>query len=96
MEAAQIAVVSVPLDEWNAQKALIREIADHVKSIAKKEQKELLSPKEVCEVLKISRSTYERYINEGIIQVTKLNQKKYSRNYVERSYLEQLIQDGKI
>lgn len=96
MEAPQIAVLTVPLNEWNEQKALLREMADQVRALTNKEHKELLTPKEVCAMLKISRSTYERYLNDGIIEATKVNKAKYSKNYVKRSDIENLIRNGRV
>ena len=84
MTNQQIAVVTVPLNEWNEQKALLKEIGEQVRSLTSKEQKELLTAGEVCEMLKISRSTYERYVNNGVIEVHKVNKKKYSKNYTKR------------
>lgn len=96
MDNTQIAVVTVPLSEWNEQKAIIKEMAEQVRALTSKEQKELLTANEVCGMLKISRSTYERYVNDGIIEVSKVNRKKYSKNYVRRAHLEDLIRNGKL
>ena len=95
MEALpQIAVFTVPLNEWNEQRAMIHEICQKVKELTNREQKELLTPKEVCEMLKIGRTTFERYMNEGVFEVVKVNKQKYSKNYVKRSHLEDLIEKG--
>lgn len=96
MDSPQIAVLTVPLNEWNEQKALLREIGEQVRALNSKELKELMTASEVCEMLKISRSTYERYVNEGVIEISKVNKKKYSKNYVRRSHLEDLIRNGKV
>jgi response regulator of citrate/malate metabolism len=94
MDVQQIAVLSVPLNEWNELKALIRHTSEQVRELTGREQKELLTPKEVCEVLKIGRSTFERYMNDGVFEVVKVNKQKYSKNYVRRSHLEDLIKNG--
>lgn len=96
MDQHKIAVISVPLNEWNEQQALIKEIGAQVKQLASKEQNELMTPKEVCEFLKIGRSTFERYMNEGLFEVVQVNKKKYSKKYVRRSELESLINSGKL
>lgn len=96
MESQQIAVVTVPLNEWNEQKALLKEVAEQVKSISKKGQKDLLTTKEACEVLKIGRTTFERYVNNGIIPVIKINKRKYSKNFVKRADLDELIRNGSV
>lgn len=92
----QITVLTVPLNEWNEQRAMLKDISEKVKAILSKEQKELLTPKEVCEMLKIGRTTFERYMNDGIFEVVKVNKKKYSKVYVKRSHLEKLIKNGKV
>jgi hypothetical protein len=90
----QVAVVTIPINEWNEQKALLKQIGEQVRALVSKEQKELLSPKEVCEMLKIGRTTFERYMNDGVFEVVKINKKKYSKNYVKRTHLEDLIKKG--
>ena len=96
MENQQIAILTVPLNEWNEQKALLKEISEQVRSLTGKEQKELLTPKEVCAMLKIGRSTFERYMNNGIFEVIKVNKQKYSKSYVKRSHVEDLIKRGSV
>ena len=94
METQQIAILTVPLNEWNEQKAMLKDICEQVRTLTGKEQKELLTPKEVCELLKIGRSTYDRYMNNGVFEVLKVNKQKYSKSYVKRSHLEELIKNG--
>ena len=53
METAQVAVITVPLQEWNETKGMIKNLCEKVSKITDKEEKELLTPKEVCEMLKI-------------------------------------------
>lgn len=89
-----IAVLTVPLNEWNELKALIKETSNQVRELTGREQKELLTPKEVCSMLKIGRTTFERYMNDGVFEVVKVNKQKYSKNYVKRSHLEELIKNG--
>jgi predicted site-specific integrase-resolvase len=55
-----------------------------------------MTPKEVCEMLKIGRTTFERYMNDSVFEVIQVNKKKYSKKYVKRSHLEDLIRDGKV
>jgi response regulator of citrate/malate metabolism len=91
---SQIAVLTVPMIEWNELKAMIKNTSDQVRELTGREQKELLTPKEVCAMLKIGRSTFERYMNNGVFEVVKVNNQKYSKNYVKRSHLETLIKNG--
>lgn len=94
MNNPQIAVVTIPLNEWNEQKALLTKMADQVQALTRKEQKELLTVSEVCQMLKIGRTTFERYMANGVIEVIKFNRKKYTKNYVRREHLESLISQG--
>lgn len=96
METQQIAVITVTLDEWNEQKALLKDISEKVNGLTAQEQKELLTPKEVCKLIKIGFATFNRYVNEGLIEVVKLSQKKGANRYVKRSHLEQLIKEGMV
>ena len=96
MEVQQITVLTVPLNEWNELKALIKETSIQVRELTGREQKELLTPKDVCTILKIGRTTFERYMNDGVFEVVKVNKQKYSKNYVRRSHLEELIKNGAV
>jgi response regulator of citrate/malate metabolism len=96
MDVQQIAVLTVPLNEWNELKALIKDTSNQIRELTGREQKELLTPKEVCQMLKIGRSTFERYMNDGVFEVVKVNKQKYSKNYVKRSHLEELIKNGAV
>ena len=91
---SQIAVVTIPLDEWNEHKSLLKKINERVTELTNKDQKELLTPKEVCNILKISRTTFERYMNNNVFDVIRINKKKYSKVYVKHSHLEKLIREG--
>lgn len=96
MENQQIAILTVPLTEWNEMKAMLKDTCEQVRTLTGKEQKELLTPKEVCALLKIGRSTFERYMIRGVFDVVKVNQQKYSKSYVKRSQLEELIKNGAV
>ena len=96
METTQVAVITVPLQEWNEQRAMMRSLCEKVGRLTDQEEKELLTPKEVCEKLKIGRTTLQRYIANGILETVKVNRKKYSKIYVRRSDIESLIDAGKV
>lgn len=91
-----IAVLTVPLNEWNELKAMVKDTSNQVRELTGRDQKELLTPKEVCSILKIARTTFERYMNDGVLEVVKVNKQKYSKIYVKRSHLEELIKTGVI
>jgi excisionase family DNA binding protein len=92
----QVAVITIPAQEWNEQKAMLKSLCEKVGKLTDKEEKELLTPKEVCEMLKIGRTTYQRYIASGTLEPVKVNRKKYSKVYVRRSDIESLIKEGKV
>ena len=94
MESQQIAVITVTLNEWNETKAIINDMADKINRLSDKDQKELLTPKEVMQFLKIGRATFDRYKNDSVFECVKVNSKKYSKIYVKRSELERLIKEG--
>ena len=94
MSNTPIAVVTVPLTEWNETLSLLKDISQQVKELTNREQKELLTPREVCEVLKISRSTFERYMNDGVFEVVQVSKKKYSKKLIRYSHIEELIRKG--
>jgi len=75
---------------------MIRSLYELVSKLTDKEKKELLTPKEVCEMLKIGRTTYQRYVGNGTLEPVKVNRKKYSKIYVRRSDIENLINAGKV
>jgi len=91
----KLAVVAVPLEEWEAYKAMLKEATGMLKAMCRKDEKELLTTKEVCEMLKISRATYDRHVNDGLIIPVQVNKKKYSRHLIRRADIEQLIDKGK-
>lgn len=89
----QVAVITVPLHEWNETKGMITDLCERVKTLTDREEKELLTPKEVCEILKIGRTTYQRYITNGTLEPVRVNRAKYSKVYVRRADLEKLINE---
>lgn len=86
-----INVISVPTAEWNETKAMIQGINQMLTSLTNKPNKELLSPKEVCEMLKIGRSTFERLKNSGEMKTIRTQGAR--KIYVERVEVERLLQD---
>ena len=84
-----INVISVPAQEWNETKEMINGINKMLTSLTNKPNKELLSPKEVCELLKIGRTTFERLKNTGELKVVRTQGAR--KIFVERSEAERLI-----
>ena len=84
-----INVISVPSQEWNETKAMIHSISEMLNALTSKPNKELLSPKEVCNMLKIGRSTFERLKNSGQMKVVRTQGTR--KIYVERIEAEKLL-----
>ena len=85
----QIAVITVPQNEWQEMLAVVKDTRDKVLALAAPEKKELLTPKEVCGILKIGRSTFERMKNAGKIPITKIEGQR--KAYVKRADIENMI-----
>jgi len=90
----EVAVITIPINEWNETKAMINNLSQQVGELVSRNQKEMLTPKEVCSMLKIGRTTYDRYVREGIITPSRIGQKKYSKNLVRRGDVENLVNNG--
>lgn len=87
-----IAVITVPLAEWQQIKTDLSNISKHLLDIKNKGQKEFLTPKEAMEVLKCSRNTLQSYIAKGFFNVTKMKSEKYSKVIIKRADIEYFIE----
>lgn len=85
---------TVSENEWNEMRSLIIETHSHMMKLSKAASSELLTPAEVCKMLKISRDTYQEYAKEKLFQQVQL--KPNGRLYVQRSEIERLIEQGKV
>ncbi len=79
-----IAVISVPETEWVAIKNQLDTISKNLLELKGKNKAEFLTPKEVCELLKCSRNTFQSYIDKGFLEPIRMNTKKYSKVLVKR------------
>jgi response regulator of citrate/malate metabolism len=91
-----VSVITVSNDEWNEVKTAALQTREMVSTLIDK-QGEYLTPKEVCEMLKIGRATYERYIgnskdHKAILQTYQLQGAK--RKYVKRTDVLQMLTSG--
>lgn len=87
-------IVSIPLSEFNEFKALLIETRDLLKAQSTAKGTELLSPVEVCRLLDISRSTFERLVERGVIPAIQIQRRKYTKVQVRRSDIDQLLKQG--
>jgi len=83
-------------NQYNELKSLLYEILDNVSKITDKVGNELMTPSEVCELRKFSRSTYRRLVQKGIISQIRTVPGINTKVYVKRSEIERLIEEGKI
>lgn len=96
METPNIVVVTVPIEQWNSLNNKIDQILENSSSANASNGKEILTPKEVQDRLKIGRTTFDRYVREGILPITKISNKKSARIYVNKRELEKIIENGLI
>jgi excisionase family DNA binding protein len=85
-------MVMVPAQEWFEKTEKINQIFDLVKTFADK-QSEWLTPKEVCEFLKIGIATVYRLRNNGTIKFHQIAGSK--RWYAKKSEVLQMLHEGK-
>lgn len=52
------------------------EIKEKVSVLVSESENELLTPAEVCKMLKISRNTYQRYVEAGVFEQLRINKKQ--------------------
>lgn len=87
-----IAVITVPLTEWNDVKSELVSIAKSLLEIKNKGQKEFLTPKEAMEMLKCGRTTLQSYIDKGFFNITKMKSEKYSKVLIKRADIDYFIE----
>lgn len=78
--------------EYNELKSLLVDIRAKVTQLADAAHKELLTPAEVCKMLKIGRTTYQRHVTNGIFDQVRIGGKVY----VQRCEITRLIDEGKL
>lgn len=93
---SDVAVITIPAQEWTDALAIIKDTRDQVAKLTAKERKELLTIPEARELLSVSKTTMERYINEGVLEAVRLNDKERSKRYIKRSEIEAKIASGAI
>lgn len=89
-------IITVDAKEWNELKSILFDLRDKLNRLTADVEKDLLTQAEVCQKLKISRWTFKRYIDDGVFDSIKINNKNNGRVYIKRSQLEKLIDEGKI
>lgn len=87
-----LAIITVSVQEWSETKAMIKNISNRLDEMTKPEIKELLTPKEVCEILKCGRSTFQRLKGKGVFPIQRTP--GTNKLYVRRIDLENAISEG--
>ncbi len=95
MDENPVAIISIPFTEWREVTATVKAMSQKVDSLINERNKELLTPKEVCEMLKIGRTTFDRYVADGLITPERISKKKYSKVLVRRSDIEAGLSEGR-
>lgn len=88
--------ITISIKEWNKAQSIIIDIQEKVTKLLQEKEKELLTPREVCQMLKISRNTYQRYIRKNVFAQIQPDKGNNSKVYVKRSEIERLIEAGKL
>lgn len=76
--------------QWNEMQSRLIDIQENISKLVDEAGKELLTPNEICKILKISRNTFQNYINKNVFDYSKVEGKVY----VKRSEIERLIDEG--
>ena len=79
---------------WNELQAKIADISEKIDKLVDEASKELLTPADVCRMLKITRSTYQNYARDKLFEQIRIGEN--SRIYVRRSEIERLVKEGSI
>ncbi|MFR9652996.1 MAG: helix-turn-helix domain-containing protein, partial [Rikenellaceae bacterium] len=68
-------LVSIPIEEWNETRAIIKQTNEMLAQMQTSKGDEFMTPKEVCETLKIGKCTFYSYVSKGKIKTSKLDKK---------------------
>lgn len=88
--------MNITKNDWNELMSIVFEIWEGIQKLTNAADKDLISPAEVCRMLKIGRRTYQSYVKQGVFEQIKIGQNKNSRAFVKRSDIERLIEKGRI
>lgn len=87
---------TISQQQWGELKSIMLEIREKVSVLVSESENELLTPAEVCKMLKISRNTYQRYVEAGVFEQLRINKNKKSRVFVKRSEINKRIEEGRV
>ena len=89
MKEVQIKTIMVPKEEWDKVVTTLEKMNNNLSGLMSKNVKEYLTKKEVMSILKIGRTTLDRYIEEGFLHEVKLG--KGTRGYIKQSELDDIM-----
>ena len=89
---SQIAVVTVPLQEWNDLKKTVIGISANLRDMISKGKSEFLTINETLELLRCSRNTFYSYVDTGALEVIKTKKKKYTKILVKRTEIYRFLE----
>ena len=84
--------IVISAKEWRESQSRLIDVQEKVTKLLQEKEKELLTPSEVCKMLRIGRNTYQRYVDADVIEQTKIKGKAY----VKRSVIDKLIDEGSL
>jgi len=93
MEEIKINTISVPRHEWDKVVRTLENLQENISSLISKDAKEYLTKKEVMNILKIGRTTLDRYIEEGFLHEVRLG--KGTRGYIKQSEINEIMGKAK-
>lgn len=93
MNEFQIKTITVPKQEWDKVMNTLEVLHDKISRLVTNDSKEFLTKKEVMNLLKIGRTTLDRYIEEGLLEEVKLG--KGTRGYIKQSQIDDLMGKSK-
>jgi predicted DNA-binding transcriptional regulator AlpA len=89
MKEVQIKTIMVPNEEWDKVVNTLERMSNNLSGLMSKNVKEYLTKKEVMSVLKIGRTTLDRYIEEGFLHEVKLGEG--TRGYIKQSEIDDIM-----
>ena len=89
MKELQIKTITVPSEEWDKVVNTLERMSNNLSGLMSKNVKEYLTKKEVMSVLKIGRTTLDRYIEEGFLHEVKLGEG--TRGYIKQSEIDDIM-----
>lgn len=93
MKEFQVRTISIPKQEWDKVMNTLEVLHEKISRLVTIDSKEFLTKKEVMNILKIGRTTLDRYIEEGLLKEVKLG--KRTRGYIKQSEIDELMGETK-